>query len=113
MVSTLLADREGRPGLRPLRGSEGYSWVAGWGPGIPAVTVVNNHWVSLFLWIPTPSTSLQTKVLGGDGGEELLPSANENKVRGWVEGQGMVLVQRGRCMSGEKGEFRAAVEVIE
>ena len=47
------------------------------------------------------------------GGEELLPSANENKVRGWVEGQGMVLVQRGRCMSGEKGEFRAAVEVIE
>lgn len=27
-------------------------------------------------------------VEGGGWGEELLPSANENKVRGWVEGQG-------------------------
>lgn len=65
--------------------------------------------------IPTPSTSLQTKVLGAGKWEEaeLLVSTNENKVRGWAEGLGIFLVQRGKCMcvlwGGPGGLFRAVV----
>lgn len=88
MVSTPLAGREGRPGLRPWRGPEGHPRAVVWGPGMKWDPSSHS---SFFLMIPTPSTSLPTKVLGGRGGleeEELLLSANENKVRGWVEGQG-------------------------
>lgn len=104
--------------MRPLRGSEGHPRVVGWGPGMqrdPSSNFSERPLGESLFNDPHPLNFPPNKGVGGKWEEaKLLLSANENKVRGWVEGQGMVLVHRRRCMCVLQGGRRGVkAELVE